>query len=156
MVYIHEGHLDDVWNDRNHPSIPLCPMRPYQMETLHYFHYIQLLVWQTARRRPDKIISLLLQHQPVQTGPSSPPLACTRLRLENLPGEDALKPAHDKHLPTLSNLCKSLDITVPKCKNEWCALILNCGDSQSCPHSGGQAKQWITIPCKCNKNHQIS
>ena len=64
----------------------------------------------------------------------------------------ALKPAHDKHLPTLSNLCKSLDITVPKCKNEWCALILNCGDSQSCPHSGGQPKQWITIPCKCKKN----
>ena len=65
----------------------------------------------------------------------------------------ALKPAHDKHLPTLSNLCKSLDITVPKCKNEWCALILNCGDRQSCPHSGGQPKQWITIPCKCKKTH---
>ena len=61
----------------------------------------------------------------------------------------ALKPAHDKHLPTLSNLCKSLDITVPKCKNAWSALILNCGDSQSCPHSGGQPKQWIMIPCKC-------
>ena len=50
------------------------------------------------------------------------------------------------------HLCKGLDITVPKCKNEWCALILNCGDSQSCPHSGDQPKQWITNPCKCKTN----
>ena len=39
-----------------------------------------------ARRCPDEIISLLVQHQPVQTWPSSSPMACTRLRLENPPG----------------------------------------------------------------------
>ena len=50
-----------------------------------------------------------------EVDPAWPPCSATTEDIPHILMEcPALKPAHDKHLPTPSNLCKSLDITVPK------------------------------------------